>query len=200
VLELGSGPGFLERYIDSELITSERLFCRGVKLIADAQQMPVRDGALRAVVFTDVLHHLPRVREFFGEAQRCLRPNGVVVMIEPWVSRWATLVYGKLHHEPFVPDAAAWEFPPRGPLSGANGALPWIIFARDRARFEREFPHLRIEEIHPLMPLRYLVSGGVSLRALAPSWSYRLWKTADEWLAARADTWPMFALVVLRRT
>jgi hypothetical protein len=38
------------------------------------------------------------------------------------------------------PDAADWSFPAVGPLSGANGALPWILFERDRARFEREFP------------------------------------------------------------
>src|SRR5207248_688772 len=86
----------------------------------------------------------------------------------PWASAWSRVVYTRLHHEPFRPDAAEWEFPPTGPLSGANGAMPWIIFHRDRARFESEFPQWRIEQVKPQMPLRYLLSGGVSMRTLLP--------------------------------
>jgi hypothetical protein len=140
------------------------------------------------------------VRDFFAEAGRCLQPGGVVAMIEPWVTRWSTLIYDRLHHEPFAPEAADWEFPPSGPLSGANGALPWIVFARDRLRFEREFPHLRVEAVQPFMPFRYLVSGGVSLRALTPGWSYHYWKRVERRLDARMDTWAMFAFVLLRRS
>jgi hypothetical protein len=61
-------------------------------------------------------------------------------MIEPWVTPWSRLVYTRMHHEPFVPAAAQWEFLTTGPLSGANGALPYILFSRDRAQFELEFP------------------------------------------------------------
>ena len=32
----------------------------------------------------------------------------------------------------------------------------------------REFPQLEIEEVSPMMPLRYLLSGGVSMRNLVP--------------------------------
>jgi hypothetical protein len=57
-------------------------------------------------------------------------------MIEPWVSTLSRPIYTRLHHEPFNPDAKDWSFPDTGPLSGANGALPWIIFQRDRHHFE----------------------------------------------------------------
>ena len=43
-------------------------------------------------------------------------------MVEPWVSRWSRLVHGRLHHEPFLPDADSLEHSGRG-LSGANGAF-----------------------------------------------------------------------------
>jgi len=59
-----------------------------------------------------------------------------------------------------------------GPLSGANDALPWIIFVRDRLKFEQEFPQWQIELINPIMPFRYLVSRGVFLSNLAPGWSF----------------------------
>jgi hypothetical protein len=87
-------------------------------------------------------------------------------MIEPWACGWSKLLYGHLHHEPFLPEANSWEIPESGPLSGANGALPWIIFVRDRKILASKFPELEIEEIVPMMPLRYLVSEGISMRNL----------------------------------
>lgn len=92
VLELGSGAGFLGEYIP-DLVTSEILRCSGVRVVLDARQMPFRDGALRAVVMTDVLHHLPQVRAFFREAARCVRPGGAIVMVEPWVTPWSRVMY-----------------------------------------------------------------------------------------------------------
>src|SRR5262245_21554245 len=137
VLELGSGAGFLAEFIPG-LITSDVFATPSTAVVMDAQAMPFRDSALRAVVMTNVLHHLPRPRRFIAEAGRCVQPGGAMVMIEPWVTSWGRWVYTKLHHEPFIPDAASWEFPDAGPLSGANGALPWILFVRDREQFERE--------------------------------------------------------------
>ena len=115
VLELGSGAGYCERYIPG-LITSELLDCPTVQLRLDAQQMPFRDGSLRAIVFTGVLHHIPNVRRFFWEATRCLRHGGKVLMIEPWVTAWSRFAYKYLHHEPFAPEAEDWSFPSSGPL------------------------------------------------------------------------------------
>lgn len=149
---------------------------------------------------TDVLHHLPKAKDFFSEAARCVRSGGVIVMIEPWVTPWSHLIYTRLHHEPFQPNALEWEFPTTGPLSGANGALPWIIFARDRAQFEQEFPEWTIDTIKPNLPFRYLVSGGVSLRSLVPAWSSGLWRGLENALEPWMDKLAMFAQIVLRRT
>jgi SAM-dependent methyltransferase len=192
VLELGSGAGFLADYIPG-LLTSEVFFCRGISLVADGQQLPLASASLRAIVFTDVLHHLPQVRLFFQEAERCLQPGGRVIMIEPWVSPWSRFIYPRLHHERFDPTAPTWEFPSSGPLSGSNQALPWIIFSRDRQQFEGEFPQWRVLQMQPQMPLRYLVSGGLTTRNLVPAWSYGLWK----WLEGGFSSNGMFAGIVL---
>lgn len=198
VLELGSGAGFLEEYI-SGLITSEIFYCPGIRTVLDGQRLPFADGGLRGILMTDVLHHLPQTRRFFTETARCVRRGGVVAMIEPWVTPWSQLVYTHLHHEPFQPQAPTWEFPTNGPLSGANGALPWMIFVRDRTQFEQEFPEWQIETIKPMMPFRYLVSGGVSLRSLTPVWSYDFWRTLENGLGPWLDQLAMFARIVLRR-
>jgi hypothetical protein len=198
VLELGSGGGILADYIPGA-ITSEVFPCRGIRMVADGRALPLAPGSLRAIVLLDVLHHIPEVRGFFGEATRCLSRGGAVIMIEPWVSSWSKLIYTNFHHEPFQPDSADWSFPQQGPLSGANGALPWIVFERDRARFEAEFPGLGIEEVRPMMPFRYLVSGGVSMRSLMPGMATPLWRVLEKSLEPWIREWAMFALILLRR-
>ncbi|MGD0464570.1 MAG: methyltransferase domain-containing protein [Tepidisphaeraceae bacterium] len=197
-LELGSGAGFLDQFIP-HLITSEVFLCPGVKMVLDGQSLPFCDASLRAIVMTDVLHHIRQPRSFLTEAARCVRPGGAVVAVEPWVTPWSRWVYTRFHHEPFEPGSADWEFPMRGPLSGANGAMPWIIFHRDRARFEREFPQWQIRSIRPFMPWRYLLSGGVSLRSLMPGFTFGFWRYL-EWIADPwRDTLAMFAQISLLR-
>ena len=198
VLELGSGAGFFQQFVP-DVITSEVFECPGVQLVADARNLPFSAGDLRAIVMTDVLHHIPDAAAFFREATRCLRPGGAVIMVEPWVSPWSRLIYTHLHHEPFEPEVEQWDFPAKGPLSDANGALPWILFDRDRKRFEEEFPHLKIKEVRPMMPFRYLVSGGVSMRALMPGWTTPLWKTIERACEPQMKRLAMFSLISLRR-
>jgi SAM-dependent methyltransferase len=198
VLELGSGAGYCERFIPG-LITSEVFLCAGVRLVADARQLPIRSDSLRAIVFTDVMHHMPDVREFFAEASRCLRSGGRILMIEPWVTPWSRFIYTRFHHEPFRPDASDWSFPSTGPLSGANGALPWIAFARDRAQFEIQFPEFEIGRIRPFLPFRYLLSGGVGMRSLVPGFTQSVLSGVEHMLEPYMSNLGMFAFISLRK-
>ncbi len=187
VLELGSGAGFMAEFIEG-LITSEVFATPGASMVLDGTRLPF---------VTDVFPHMPAPRLFLGEAVRCLKPGGRIVMIEPWVTRWSRFVYRQFHHEPFVPDAAHWEFPSSGPLSGANGALPWMVFERDRAIFEREFPRLRLVSVQPLMPVTYLVSGGVGMRSLMPGFTFPVWRGVERLAGPLGRAAAMFALVVV---
>ena len=47
-------------------------------------------------------------------------------------------------------------------------ALPWIIFKRDRARYDAEMPHLPVDRFQLHTYVLYLLSGGVSMRSFAP--------------------------------
>jgi len=198
VLELGAGGGFMSDFV-SNLVISELFYCPKIHVVMDGLHLPFAAKSLRAIVLTNVLHHLSEPRLFFAEAARCVQPSGVVVMIEPWVTPWSRFVYSRLHHEPFEPASPSWELPTNGPLSGANDALPWIIFSRDRRKFEQEFPDWRIELIKPVMPFRYLLSGGVSLRSLAPGWSFELCRGLEHALGRWNDRLAMFAQIVVRR-
>ena len=198
IVELGSGAGFLSEHI-AGLIASEIFFLNRMDVVLDGQQMPFANGSLKAIAMTNVLHHIPSSQHFFSEATRVIRPGGVISMIEPWVSTWSKLIYTRFHHEPFDPQSGAWEFPSNGPLSGANGALPWIIFQRDRERFESEFPAWRVEQIMPVMPFSYLLSGGVSMRPLMPGWSYRPVHWFESLFSPLMPHIAMFAHIVLIR-
>lgn len=193
VLELGSGAGFFKEHCP-QAITSEVFQTPGVDVVADACNLPFPGNSLDAIVMTDVFHHIPRVRQFLTEAARCIRPGGRVVMIEPWRTAWSEWVYTNLHSEPFIP-RGTWEIPDSGPLSGANGALPWIVFERDRLLFAEQFPQWRVAGITPLMPIAYLLSGGVSMRSLMPGLMYKPIRTLESLSSERR--WAMFALIEL---
>lgn len=194
-LELGSGAGFFREFA-SNLITSELFATPGVDRVIDACRLPFTVDELDGIVMTDVLHHIPDPARFFQEATRCVKSEGQMLMIEPWNTPWSRWVYQRLHSEPFQPDGG-WTIPSTGPLSGANGALPWILFERDRKRFQEEFPEWSIESIEPLMPFSYLLSGGVSMRALAPGWTYRPIRWIESQL--NQNRWAMFALIKLKK-
>ena len=198
VLELGSGAGFLNEFVP-DLIPSEIFVCPGIGLVLDGQKLPFADGSLRAITMTNVLHHIPSAQAFFEEAVRCLKPGGRIIMIEPWVSSWSRMVYSKLHHEPFDTESKDWVFSGDGPLSAANGALPWIVFERDRKRFESEFPGVRIRSVEGLMPFRYLVCGGISMRSLMPGFTFRFWRGLEAAMRPVMRNWAMFALIAIEK-
>ena len=198
ILELGAGAGFLERFVPAA-ITSEILPIRGVDLVCDGCALPFAAGSLRAIVLVDVLHHIPDCERFFASASACLRPGGRLLMIEPWATPLSRQVYRRLHHEPFITDAREWRFPSSGPLSSANGGLPWMIFARDRERFGASFPSLRLREVAPLMPFRYLLSAGVAMRVGAPAWLDALVRRIEGDSATLRRAASMFARLVIER-
>jgi SAM-dependent methyltransferase len=178
-LELGSGAGFVKEVLP-EVITSDALSYSGVDRIVDARAMPFENRTLRAIFLLNVFHHVPDVEAFFREAQRCLMPGGRLLIIDQcrgWIS---TPILRFAHHEPFDPEAVEWSFPSRGPLSGANGALAWIVFERDRPRFERLFPSLRLVRIEPHSPLRYWLAGGLKAWTLLPGWAFPLATRLDD--------------------
>jgi SAM-dependent methyltransferase len=198
VLEIGSGAGFFNETIDG-LITSDTFHLPWLSVVMDAQTLPFSDQSLRAIVMFNVLHHIKDVDRYFQEASRCVQPSGVIAMIEPWRTRWSNFIYSHMHYEPFDADVEEWKIDSVGSLSGANDALPWIVFSRDRETFERNFSDWKIQRIKLDMPFVYLASGGISRRSLFPGMSYPFWRLAEKILRPWMDSLGMFALIVLEK-
>jgi SAM-dependent methyltransferase len=194
-IELGSGAGFLKS-MAPYVVTSDVLPYEGIDRVFSALAMPFCDSSVSAFIMIDVLHHIKDCRQFFREMQRCLKPGGKVVMIEPANTPWSSIVYANFHHEPFN-TKGSWGLEEGGPLSGANMAIPWIIFERDRNLFLKEFPQLKICSIIYHTPLIYLLSGGLSVRQLLPSWTYSL-ISCVEWILSPLNNYlGMFTTIEL---
>ncbi len=198
MLEVGSGAGFLKE-INTGVVTSEIMQVSGVDAVLSALELPFKDKSLSAILMVNVFHHLPKPAQFLKEASRVLLPRGRIVMIEPWNSPFGRMIYRNFHHEPFDPKAG-WELKGHGPLSDANGAVPWIVFVRDRQRFASEFPGLKLTRLKPIMPFNYLLSGGASMRALVPSASYPLFAAIDKLTSPIHPFLGMFTVITLQRT
>jgi SAM-dependent methyltransferase len=195
IVELGSGGGCIKEVMP-EAVTSDIVAAPGVDRVFSATEMPFEDQSVDAFVMLDVLHHIPRPREFFREAVRCLKPDGKVVMIEPAHTVWSRFVYGNFHHEPFAPQAG-WELD-ESALS--NQALAWIIFHRDRAVFAREFPQLEVVDLRLHSPVRYILSGGLQFRSFVPACCYPAVK-GIEFLLRPLNRWmALFETIELKKT
>jgi SAM-dependent methyltransferase len=196
VLELGSGAGFLAEVMP-DAVTSDVLPYAGVERVVDAAQLPFADASLRAILMLNVLHHLADVEAFFREAERCLVPGGRVFLVDQYLGWISTPILRYLHHEPCDPRAERWGFDTSGPLSGANGALAWIVFERDRALFEQRFPGLRIAAVRPHTPLRYFLAGGLKRWSLLPGAAFPLASALDVALSRASPRWCSFLDVEL---
>jgi SAM-dependent methyltransferase len=197
VVEIGSGAGFIKEILP-EVITSDIMPLSTCDMVFSAEDMPFKVAELSGIVMIDVLHHIPTSAEFFKEAERTLKQGGKIIMTEPANSSWGYFIYTRFHHEPFNPKGN-WEIPSTGPLSGANGALPWIIFERDRKKFETDYPGLQIKNIKYHTPLRYLLSGGVSMRTLVPDWSFGFFKLFEGLFSPLGKYFSMFMTIEIER-
>lgn len=168
-LEIGSGAGYV-KLIDPRVITSD--IVEGLSdRVLDAQQLPFENESLRGVLLTHVFHHIPDVRQFLKEADRTLIPGGVLTMIDVAHTPLARYLFGNFHPEGYDSMALDWTLDESKPIGGANQALSWIVFCRDRRLFSRKWPNFRVECIEPLPWLGYALSGGVTRRGFVPSFA-----------------------------
>ncbi|MHC4644247.1 MAG: class I SAM-dependent methyltransferase [Planctomycetota bacterium] len=197
VVELGSGGGFIKEVIGNA-VTSDVLDLPNVDRVFSAVDMPFEESSIDGFFMFDVLHHITEPRGFFKESLRCLKTGGKIVMIEPANTLWGRFIYKNFHHERFDPQGK-WQLEAGGPVSVGNGALAWIIFSRDREVFEKEFPSLKVLSVRNHTPLRYLLSGGLTLRQLAPSFCYPLVKAIEYGLSPASNLLGMFETIELEK-
>lgn len=186
-LEIGSGSGFLKE-VAPEVITADIVPYQNLDMVLDAAKLPYQDSSISSLFLLNTLHHLPDVKSFFDEVVRCLVPGGRLLIIDQYHGWLSSLIYRYIHHEPYSPDATEWSFETSGPVSGANGALCWILFFRDRSLFEKTFPELDIVSMNPNTPLRYWLAGGLKWWTLIPKGLFATATKIDYWLSRKCPS------------
>jgi len=97
-----------------------------------------------------------------------------------------------------TPPQKHWTFPDSGPLSGANGALPWIVFQRDRQEFRIEVPQPRDSSSAALLAISLpCLRWSFPCVKLMPEATFALWRKLESWLCTWPRHWSMFALIHL---
>lgn len=197
-VELGSGGGFVKQVLP-EVVTTDVIAYAGVDRVVDATAMPFEAGSVRALFLLNVLHHVPDAGAFLHEAERVLAVGGRVLIVDQYPGWIGGFVYRHLHHEPFDAAAQDWRFPSSGPLSDANGAMAWIVFERDRRRFEAEHARLELAAFERHTPLRYWLAGGLKRWSLLPGWLFAPATWLDRGLLALSPRFASFVTIELVR-
>jgi len=170
-IELGAGVAPM-RDSYPEVLATDVVVGAHLDRVLDAERMDLPDSSVRVIYGQNCFHHFPHPDEFFKELDRVLAPGGGAILLEPYYGPFATFIFKRLFRtEGFDKGFASWETPAAGPMNGANQALSYIVFVRDRAEFERKYPTLKIVDQQLCGNyLKYLISGGLNFRQLLPNW------------------------------
>ena len=199
VVEIGSGGGFLKEILP-EAITTDLHPEPHLDRVMSADRLDFPDGTVGAVLMLNVFHHVPDPRAFLREVSRVLRPGGRAVLIEPAHTLLWKRLYRVFSPEPYDEAARDWGFQPTGRFSGANVPQAWIVFERDRALFEREFPDLSLRCLRYHTAFLYILSGGIWFRGLVPSWTFPFFLRLERLLQPAMRLIGGQATVVLQKT
>lgn len=197
-VEIGSGGGFITEIIPG-VIETDVMEASHPEMVMSAAQMPFPSMSIAGFYSLNVIHHIPDPDAFFRELIRTTRPGGGIVMVEPANTPISSFIYRNFHHEDFDTQASWTMAIKGGPMSSANQALPWILFFRDRKIFERKYPELRIRYIRHHSSLIYILSGGVSMRQLAPTWCAGVINALESLMGPLHRVFGLFMTVKLER-
>lgn len=165
-IELGAGPSFIEKYIPN-FIKTDLVKSKNINLIVNATKLPFKKNSIDIFFLNFVMHHINDIKKLFEEMNYCLKKNGFIILIEPNKSIWATFVWKYLHHEGYDVKAG-WKNDFANP-DEANSAIPWIVFERDKKKFNKLFKNLKIIKKEYFSFLDYILTGGTGKLQLAPN-------------------------------
>lgn len=203
-LEIGAGGGNLKGYYPN-LIASDYTYCEWLDVVLDAQELPCKDNSLENIVVVDVLHHLEYPLLFLQEAQRVLKNNGRLIMLEPYISPFSYLIYNYLHEEDvdfkvdlFNQERTASRIQKK-PFDG-NSAIPTIIFFKGIKKFKQKYPYFQIVKQKLLSTILYPLSGGFEHKCLIPNWSVPFFLTLERALSpfSKLFAFRMFLVLELK--
>lgn len=181
MLEIGSGLGFIHEFAP-QVIRTDILYSPTIDCAADAHHLPFADETFGTLMGLDVLHHFSDPIAFLKEAARVLRPEGRIVLVEPWITPFSRFVYTYLHQEECDMRATPW-LPPLDASKQAfdgNPALPYLLVMKGAEPMRHDLPFLPLKKVEAFSSLTYLLSLGFKPGSLLPLGLYPLLYRLEE--------------------
>jgi len=173
VLEIGSGGGNFKEFFP-DVISSDFTFCEWIDISLDAHELPFKKNSLGNIIMIDVFHHLACPVIFLQEAQRVLKDDGRLIMIEPYISPFSYIIYNHFHQEDvdFKADVFNQERSSsknqKKPFDGNSAVPTTMMFSKEIERFRQKFSHLQIIKKKLLSFILYPLSGGFDRKNFVP--------------------------------
>ena len=199
-LEIGAGVSFIKE-LYPDVITSDIKKTTHLDREIDALNMELDNNSMGAIYGLNCFHHLPDPNLFFKELDRVLVKGGGCVLIDPFHGTFASFLYKRLFKdETFDKTQKNWIDPENEVMKGANQALSYIVFLRDKKKFEKENPNLELVIQKPLNNyMRYLISGGLNFRQLLPNFMIPVIKLVEFLITPINYFFALHQVIVIRK-
>ena len=199
-IELGAGAYPIKETYQN-VISSDVVEGHDIDLVLDAMNMNIEPNSVRSLYAQNVFHHFPDPRKFFSEANKVLAVGGGIIILDPFYGLVSSLIYPHISpNESFHKNQKNWEGSHTGPMKGANQALSYIIFNRDKKIFEKEFPDLKIVH-HSIVNnyLRYFLSGGLNFKQLIPNFMNKPFRLLEFLLTPFSRIFALHHVIVVKK-
>jgi SAM-dependent methyltransferase len=173
-IELGAGVIPMSK-LDSRIKSTDIVPTAHLNGVLDATDLDIEDSTVSGFFLQNTFHHIPDPIAFFEETSRVLTPGGRIVILDPYFNGLSKWLYPRLFKTEDFDMEGSWKGTNFHAMIGANQALSYIVFVRDREYFESTFPELRIVEKLPVyFGFRYILTGGLNFRKIAPGFIFSL--------------------------
>jgi SAM-dependent methyltransferase len=161
IVEVGAGPGLYKEH-RGDVVTLDIAPVPWLDVCGDCLSLPFKSASLDSVVGIDVIHHLHDPLQFLREVAGVLRQGGRLVLVEPWNTPAARLVYTYAHEEDFD---LGWSPEVARPATGerpfdGNQAIPYLLFDRYWPLVSGQVPELALLHTERFSFVSYLMTGG----------------------------------------
>jgi SAM-dependent methyltransferase len=165
-LELGAGAGGSVRFLNHRKIlrtdflhVDNRLVRGGI----DAHKLPFSDHTFGGVFAVDMIHHCREPATVLREMLRVCKPEGRVILVEPYVSLLSFPIYKLFHSEEVTWPSrinSASDLTNDDPAKGNQSILQTLMKSKDYAYLKNlEF---RIVQHTLLAPISFFLTGGIN--------------------------------------